>query len=287
MEGRVSHPAFKPGCSAVVTGAASGIGFAIARDLASRGLNVMLVDRDEGALAQAVEELDGAGPQGKVASAVADVAQPGDLTRTADAAWTAFGDVHVLVNNAAVPNKGGPWSDPDQWKRSLDVNLWGVLHGQMAFVPRMIDGGQPGAIVNLGSKEGITTPPGNAAYSVSKAAIKVLTEQLAHELRQVARTRLTAHLLVPGYTFTPMNFPDMSRDSVKPAAPWTANQVAAALWDGVAEGRFYIICPDNEVTPDLDRKRIEWAAQDIVRARPALSRWHPDFKAEWEAFADG
>jgi NAD(P)-dependent dehydrogenase (short-subunit alcohol dehydrogenase family) len=141
----------------------------------------------------------------------------------------------------------------------------------------------PAAIVNLGSKEGITTRPGNAAYSVSKAAVKVLTEQLAHELREKVGDRISAHLLIPGYTFTPMNFPGMTRDDQKPDSPWTAEQVADRLIEKMAEGDFYIFCEDNESSWELDQRRMQWSADDMIQNRPALSRWH---KAYADQFAE-
>ncbi|QQK73827.1 SDR family oxidoreductase [Pectobacterium versatile] len=139
------------------------------------------------------------------------------------------------------------------------------------------------AIVNLGSKEGITTPPGNAAYSVAKAGVKVLTEQLAHELRNHVGEKVTAHLLVPGYTWTPMNFPGMDETTdSQPSAAWSANQVIDYFIEHFRQGDFYIICPDNEVTTAMDKKRIAWASQDILNNRPALSRWHPEWKMAFE-----
>ena len=158
---------------------------------------------------------------------------------------------------------------------------------QHLFVPAMLDSNKNAAIVNLGSKEGITTPPGNAAYSVAKAGIKVLTEQLAHELRNTAGDRITAHLLVPGYTWTDMNFPGMKEDQdEKPDEAWTADQVIGYFIERYEKGDFYIICPDNTVTSEIDHRRIAWSYQDILDNRPALSRWHPDWKDifnEWVA----
>jgi len=155
---------------------------------------------------------------------------------------------------------------------------------QHLFVPAMIDGGEPGAIINLGSKEGITTPPGNAGYSAAKAAVKVVTEQLAHELRNVTDGRISAHLVVPGYTWTPMNFPGMDTASnSKPDAPWTAEQVVDHSLARLLNEDFYIICPDNEVSSELDAKRFRWSVDDMIQNRPALSRWHPQWKAR---FAD-
>src|SRR5262249_10662064 len=148
----------------------------------------------------------------------------------------------------------------------------------------MIDQKAPGAIVNTGSKQGITCPPGDTAYNVSKAGVKVLTEALAHQLRNVEGCQVTAHLLVPGFTYTGITRP---RRDGKPAGAWTAGGVAALLMARMAGGDFYIICPDNDATWEMDRKRIEGAAQDITENRPPLSRWHPDYKEAFAKFMEG
>ena len=125
-----------------------------------------------------------------------------DVERLRDAAYEAFGDVAVLMNNAAIGGGGALLGDPDRWHRILDVNLWGVINGVQAFAPAMVRQTEPSAIVNTGSKQGITTPPGDTAYNVSKAGIKVVTEALAHDLRNIEGCRVSAHLLIPGFTFT-------------------------------------------------------------------------------------
>ena len=99
---------------------------------------------------------------------------------------------------------GGPWEHIDRWRRVLEVNLWGVINGVQTFTPPMLAQGTECAIVNTGSKQGITCPPGDTAYNVSKAGVKVLTEALAHSLRNEEGARITAHLLIPGSTFTAM-----------------------------------------------------------------------------------
>jgi short-subunit dehydrogenase len=139
--------------------------------------------------------------------------------------------------------------------------------------------GTPCAIVNTGSKQGITCPPGDTAYNVSKAGIKVVTEALAHDLRNMEGCQVTAHLLVPGFTFTGFT---RVRTSEKPPGAWMPDQVIDTLLDGMARGSFYILCGDNDVTRAMDDKRILWAAQDITQDRPPLSRWHPGWK---DAFA--
>jgi short-subunit dehydrogenase len=137
------------------------------------------------------------------------------------------------------------------------------------------------AIVCTGSKQGITCPPGNTAYNVSKAGVKVLAEALAHSLRNEEGARISAHLLIPGSTFTGMT---RGGRTEKPAGAWTPDQVANMLVEGMNNGDFYVLCPDNDVTREVDERRILWAAGDIVETRPPLSRWHPDYKDAFEQF---
>ncbi|WP_226575127.1 SDR family NAD(P)-dependent oxidoreductase [Acuticoccus sediminis] len=267
------------GSVAVITGAAKGIGAAIAQDLAARGMVLALFDRDEAALGALARRLDT-----KVIAVTGDVAVREDCEALHDAVRSRTGTPHLLVNNAGLMRRIGPWASPDEWREVLDVNFTSALRLQHLFMPDMIDGDQPAAIVNLGSKEGITTPPGQAAYSVAKAGIKVLTEQLEHELRNATGGRVSAHLLVPGYTYTPMNFPDARPSDRKPDAPWSAEQTVDYFMARLFNGDFYILCPDNEVTPAMDARRIRWAADDMIRNRPALSRWHPDYATEFAAW---
>jgi NAD(P)-dependent dehydrogenase (short-subunit alcohol dehydrogenase family) len=187
----------------------------------------------------------------------------------------------MLMNNAGTSPGGGPWEHYERWQRVLNVNLWGVINGVQSFTQAMIDQHTPGAIINTGSKQGITCPPGDTAYNISKAGVKALTEGLAHALRNVEGGLITAHLLVPGSTFTGMT---RRGRTDKPPSSWAPEQVADMLVAGMAAGDFYIICPDNDVTRDVDNRRILWAAEDIIRNRPALSRWHPDYKDEFSAF---
>ena len=114
-----------------------------------------------------------------------------------------MGPVALLMNNAGIARTTTSWGNPENWRRMLEVNLFGVLNGLQTFVPRMIEAGRPAVVINTGSKQGITTPPGNPGYNVSKAGVKVLTEMLAHELR-TAKAPVSAHLFVPGFTYTGM-----------------------------------------------------------------------------------
>ena len=273
------HPAIAEGRIAVVTGGASGIGLACAGKFLASGMRVCLVDRDEAALASATAELRG---EDRVLTRVVNVADRSAVEAlAAELAAARLGPVSVLMNNAAMGGGGDVLADPGGWERLIGVNLMGVFNGVSAFLPAMLEGGQPGLVINTGSKQGITQPPGNTAYNVAKAGVKALTEGLAHTLREKAGERITAHLLIPGFTYTGMiqrHLPE------KPAAAWTPGQVADELFAGLARGDFYILCPDNETTLDMDRKRMAWAMGDLVENRPALSRWHPDYKAAFDTF---
>jgi len=264
---------FAPGNIAIVTGAASGIGLAAARRFAAMGLRTCLVDRSGEALAAAERGIDG-----ETACYAVDVSDRWAVTRLAAEIAERFGPVSVLMNNAGVGDGGDILADPARWDHVLGVNLFGVLNGVQAFVPAMIAGDRPAIVINTGSKQGITQPPGNTAYNVSKSAVKALTEGLAHTLRQKTGDRVTAHLLIPGFTFTGMTH----GATEKPAGAWTADQVVDFMLASIAAGDFYILCPDNETSRAQDAKRIAWAAGDLIENRPALSRWHPDWA---EAFA--
>ena len=283
------HPALAPGRTALITGGASGIGLATAERLAAIGMNVCIADCDEDALAGAGEAL------GKIATRGSDavLTTPIDVTRLdsmaalRDAVLERFGEVGFLMNNAGTGGGGNPWQNYEGWQRMLGVNLFGVVHGLQVFTQGMIDQGTPCAIVNTGSKQGITNPRGDAAYNASKAAIKSLTESLAHQLRGIPGCQVTAHLLVPGFTYTGMVKRFLP---AKPASAWLPEQVVDHLLAALERSEFYVLCPDNDVTPEMDRRRIAWAAGDLIENRPALSRWHPDHEAAFEAFmsdADG
>lgn len=280
--------AFSPGNVAVVTGAASGIGWAAARRLFELGMKVALADREQDALMQAAAALVARAPEraADVLAVPTDVAHREQVLALRAAVESRFERVSVLMNNAGVgSNPGQPWEHSDAWKSLVAVNLWGIVHGVEAFVPGMLGGQAPALIINTGSKQGITSPQGNPAYNLSKAAVKSYTESLAHALRERVGDRVRAHLLIPGFVFTGMTRSGSAAQ--KPAGAWTAEQVVEFMLVRVAAGDFYILCPDNEVDRATDERRIRWAAGDIIDNRPALSRWHPEFRETFERYMAG
>ena len=185
---------------AVVTGGADGIGLACAEALANKGMRIALVDKDAEKLADAANSLPASC---EARTFCIDVTDREAMLALGERVRDELGDVSVLMNNAAMAaNPGAPWENPEGWDTLLDVNLTGVMNGVFAFVPAMIASGASGCVINTGSKQGITRPPGNAAYNVSKTAVLGYSEMLSHALRNSDNANISAHLLVPGFTYT-------------------------------------------------------------------------------------
>src|SRR5882762_536045 len=227
------------GQTAFVTGGASGIGFALGRAFAEAGMKVMLADIETDALAAAVKSLHDFGPD--VRGVTCDVADPVSVERAAEASFEAFGNVHVVCNNAGVA--GGSGIDNislDNWRWVLDVNLMGVLHGIRSFLPHIRAHGEGGHIVNTASMAGMLTGwQGFNPYPASKFAVVAMSEGLATQLKPLG---IGVTVLCPGFVRTrilesgrnrPERYgPPQALDPATPAGAMAA-QVAELVQSGL------------------------------------------------------
>ena len=268
---------------AVITGGAAGIGFAAASRFAGQGLKVCIADRGVDRLSHAASLLSALAPNGasSIMTQETDVSSIDQLQKLKTLVRERFGGTDILLNNAGIQPGSTMFGPAESWRHILDVNLWGVINGSQVFLPDMIERGRPGLVINTGSKQGITTPPGDPAYNVSKAGVKVFTEALAHELRNTPNCKIKAHLLIPGFVFTELTARGRTE---KPPGAWTADQTIDFAFERIDAGDFYILCPDNEASRSLDEKRILWAAGDIAENRPPLSRWVPAYAETFAQF---
>lgn len=278
------HPAIVKDNIAVITGGASGIGLAAAMAFARAGMKVCIADVEGARLTEAATKLSSVTSATNVMTFAVDVSRAESVMELERAVGAHFGGTDLLMNNAGIQPGSTLLGEPDNWQRIIAVNMWGIINGSRIFAPNMIARGKHGLIINTGSKQGITTPPGDPAYNVSKAGVKAFTEALQHELRNTMDCRVSAHLLIPGFVFTGLTAKGRTE---KPAGAWTPEQTIDFMLARLEVGDFYILCPDNDVPRALDEKRMEWAAGDIIENRPPLSRWHPDYADAFKRFVEG
>ncbi|TVY50518.1 SWI/SNF and RSC complexes subunit ssr3, partial [Lachnellula cervina] len=296
MSSPAPHPVFSPSNLAVITGGASGIGLALAQKCASYGMNVLICDINAANLKAAKEIVKG---KGKVETVELDVSKLEEYEKVKSVVEKEFnGRISLLALNAGTTARG-TWGDSAYFARILNTNLFGVINGLNTLLPLATahsTASNPTSIIITGSKQGITNPPGNPAYNASKAAVRTLAEQLSFDLSRSTPTT-SVHLLVPGWTFTGMTGSSTStsvgevaqreKEKEKPEGAWTAEQVVEYLEARMGEGKFYVICPDNDVSESVDRKRIAWATNDLLTGRPPLTRWREDYAKEAEEWMAG
>jgi NAD(P)-dependent dehydrogenase (short-subunit alcohol dehydrogenase family) len=265
------------------------------------------IDAEELLLAQRLCKSKAPSPDKQMVLAeVVDVANAEALQLLADQVFEACKACHIVMNNAGISLGGGALFDIQQVQRTINVNTYGPIHGCLAFVPRMKASGEPGIIINTGSKQGITMPPGNLTYNMSKAALKCYTEGLEHELmldRRSGAGKLRAALLVPGWVNTSILLKAERAKAIekgekydpsatffheeKPhAGAWMPSQVIDFLQQELDQGRFYVICPDNDVDRKTDNLRMAWSMSDITEDRPPLSRWHPEYNDKFNELVE-
>ena len=273
--------AIGPGKTALITGGTAGIGLAAAHRFARAEMSIVLVDLRSELFDDAEASLRAAGAPEVVAREF-DVSDAAAVKELEGEVFRQFGGIDVLMCNAGMQPGSDIFDQAGTWAQVLAVNLGGVVNFCQTFVPGMVARGTPGLVINTGSKQGITTPPGDPAYNVSKAGVKVFTEALQHHLRNDGAD-VTAHLLVPGFVFTDLTRGDRIE---KPDGAWTPEQTADFMMESLENGDFYIICPDNDVSRGTDEKRMAWAMGDIIENRPPLSRWHKDWAQAFEDYAN-
>ncbi|PWN43785.1 NAD(P)-binding protein [Ceraceosorus guamensis] len=289
----MSHPALARGSLAIISGGASGIGLAAAQRWASLGLSVGILDRaSQTDLDSAIERISssasGSASSEKYKGWSVDVSDREAVKRVADEVRASFEGKQLTVLQANAGTGGGTkvadWDE--NWERILNTNLYGVIHIVQAFLPLIQAHSQPAAIINTGSKQGITCPPGTGpAYNISKAGVKVFTEQLAHEVRASSSTRdrVSVHLLIPGWVHTGLT--GAKEGKSKPDGAWSPEQTVDYLVkEGLEKKSFYVLCPDNETSREMDLKRIKWNVEDMTQDRPALSRWHDEWKDKFDEY---
>lgn len=284
----ITHPVLLPGRVAVVTGAGHGIGKAAAKEFARIGMKVAIADVNKERLNSIRRELvDMIGAQNVVAVPT-DVSDLDQVVKFKEKVYDAWGEVGLLMNNVGIRLCVSPWDPdgPERWKKVFNVNVLGMIHIQHIFIPLMLRQDSPSIIINCGSKRGITNPPGDVLYSASKAAVKSLTESLAHELRELPACNVTSHLFTAGNTWTGLTGDDDTGLETKPDGAWTPQESISYMLDRVRQGEFYIIGPDNETSKEVDQLRIIWSARDIAEGRPPLSRWHEDYRPMFQKFID-
>jgi NAD(P)-dependent dehydrogenase (short-subunit alcohol dehydrogenase family) len=235
---------------AVVTGAASGIGLGIVEAFVAEGMRVVMADVDEERLHDHAERLSEQGAQ--VHSVPTDVTKPEQVAQSGADAMDRFGALHVAVNNAGIVSRGYSWELPlEEWRRILDVDLWGVIHGVRAYVPLILATGEEGHVVNTASMAAVTPLGQLGPYTVSKYGVLALTEVLAAEFKSLGAP-IGASVVLPGMVKTAMN----PIGSVQPST------VAAKVVDAIRHDRRYVFTDDHgrseaerRLTAMLDAKK--------------------------------
>ena len=271
---------------AVVTGAASGIGLALAERFAAESMKVVMADIEEAALTTASEGLRHKGAT--IRAVRVDVSRHEDVERLAAETYETFGAAHVVCNNAGVAVIGAVHEHTlADWQWVIDVNLWGVIHGVRAFLPRMLAGGDEGHIVNTASMAGLTTAQFMSVYDVTKHGVVALSESMYKELT-VTGAPIGVSVVCPGLIDTNImrssrNRPESLAETGKAgpfaqafgqalsdrlAAGYPPSEVAEQVVAGIREKRFYIVPAQPEVKANIGVR-----AHDLLELRnPTLRR---------------
>jgi NAD(P)-dependent dehydrogenase (short-subunit alcohol dehydrogenase family) len=234
---------------AIVTGAASGIGLAIAGAFAAEGARVVMADIDGGTVEARAEEVRARGAE--VRALALDVRDPDAVERAGHMAVEAFGALHVAVNNAGIVNRGLCWElSLDEWQRVLDVNLWGVIHGVRSFVPRILASGEDGHVVNVSSLAALLPVERLGPYTVAKHGVLGLSDALRADLAAIGAP-IGVSVVMPGLIRTGMN----------PFGTVAPETVAANVLDAMRANRDYVFTDDHAT------KEVEARLEKIIESR--------------------
>ena len=259
---------------AVVTGGASGIGLGLCHELGRRGMGVVVADIEAGALGQAVAELAAAGID--ALGVECDVTSMESVQALANESFEWKGQVNVVCNNAGVVAFGDGFASLEDWKWVIDVDMWGVVHGMLAFGPRMREQGEPGHFVNTASTAGLLGFPGIASYVAAKHAVVGMTQSFWHELRN---TSLSASVLCPGVVSTNINSSERNRPGVEPGSvelsefgtahteTLTPDDVAVIVADAIEADQFWILPHEH-----YGEQALEVAQGRIDKQPPVMPR---------------
>jgi NAD(P)-dependent dehydrogenase (short-subunit alcohol dehydrogenase family) len=257
-------------------------------------MNLALLDINKDNLAAATSALSDSNSDTTTKSYPLDVSSLSAWQSLSTQLSTDFPSIDLLMLNAGhgpKPKTSSPWFDTEYFHSTLNTNLYGVIYGLSTFLPLIQKSPGPSAVIITGSKQGITNPPGNPAYNASKSAVKTLAEHLAHDLRSegnaIYSPHVSVHLLVPGWTYTglsgnpgPKGAKTEDTQDRRPKGAWSPQQCAEYGFKKIQEGKFYVICPDNDVDEALDQARMSWGLGDVVEGRKPLSRWEEGTKGE-------
>jgi len=258
---------------AVITGGASGIGLGLATRFAAEGMRLMLADIEAASLEAAASDLRAHGAT--VATRVCDVSDADAVEALASETYSTFGAAHIVCNNAGVVTRHESWGPLDDWEWVLGVDLWGVIHGVRSFVPRMLEGGEPGHIMNTASTAGLLAFPGIASYNVAKRGVVALAESMHHEL---ASTPLSVSVLCPGIVLTRIGESERNRPGRDPAPfaggpsaeaneAMTPAEVADVALDAIRSGTFWIL-----PHPHYGEQALQQAQRRISGGPPVVPR---------------
>ena len=269
---------------AVITGAASGLGLGIARACSARGMKLALADIQDYELDRIAREMQKKGSD--VLALTTDVAEVDDMERLAHRVYQRFGEVHYLFNNAGVLGKTSMLDAMlNDWEWIIGVNMWGVIHGIRAFVPRMLDGGKEGRVINIAGGAGFVSGPGLGIYRMTKHVVVALSESLYHELA-IIESNIKVSVVSPAFIKTSIMEAEKTRPSrlqniARPPVNNPAKEailgyfnrqvnngsepevIAEAIWAGIDSQKFYIFAPSLSEDP-LTRKTIQHRFDAII-----------------------